>query len=556
MPPDRVAEPAAGEPPPRRQFVWPGLRPFSPLTRRILAVNLLALGLLVAGLLFLGQYKQSLIRAEIEALKVQAETIANAVSETAVVLGPASGEQLRVRRARLLMRRLVEPMRSRARLFDLDGHLIGDTSLLPGVGGAVYAEELPPVTDNWLTQAIKSAYDTVATLPLFSQDLPLYVERPEQHARDYEEVMQALRGEPASAVRQGTRGGMVLSVAVPIQRYKQVVGAVMLSTTSREVEEALREVRIGILQVFAVVFAVTVALSLYLASTIVRPIRHLAAAAKRVRHGYGRRRVIPDYSDRDDEIGDLSTDLRTMTEGLWNRMDAIEQFAADVAHELKNPLSSLRSAVETIAHIKDEERRARLLKIIVDDVTRLDRIISDISDASRVDAEMSRAQFEPVSLVETLKALAELHNVAAKPGNAVIRLDLPEGDPLEIRGFPGRLVQVFRNLLDNAASFSPRGGTIRVAARRAGAYVVVTVDDDGPGIPEGMEEQIFQRFYSERPEDEQFGTHSGLGLSISRQIVTVHGGTITAENRRDGEGRVLGARFTVRLPQNARGPER
>lgn len=520
---------------------------FSPLTRRILAVNILALALLVAGLLFLGQYKQSLIEAEIEALRVQAEMLASALGETAVTLGPTQTERLRVRRAQILLRRLVEPMRSRARLFNLDGELIGDTSMVPGLGALVSVEELPAQDDSWLTRTIKSAYDFVAGLSLFPDSLPVYVETPYQTAADYGEVVSALEGFSASAVRTGPRGGMVLSVAVPVQRYKQVVGAVMVSMSGRGVEESLREVRIGILQVFFVSFTVTVLLSLYLASTIVRPVRHLAAAAKRVRYGFGRHRAIPDYSARNDEIGDLSRDMGAMNEALWNRLDAIEQFAADVAHEIKNPLTSLRSAVETVARIDDPKRRAQLLDILVADVARLDRLMSDIADASRLDAELSRTQFERVDLIDMLAGMASHHNERAAPGAPKVETAFPS-ERATVLGMPGRLVQVFRNLIENAASFSPRGGTIRLAVAIAGDEVVVTVDDDGPGIPEGMEEKIFDRFYSERPKGETYGTHSGLGLSISRQIVATHNGAIRAHTRRDSAGNPLGARFAVSLP--------
>ncbi|MEQ8387100.1 MAG: stimulus-sensing domain-containing protein [Alphaproteobacteria bacterium] len=533
-----------------RRENWPARAPdrlFSPLTQRILAVNVLALGLLVAGLLFLGQYKQNLIRAELEGLKVQAEMLASAVGETAVIIGPPEGQRLRIRQARVLLRRLVEPMQSRARLFNLDGALIGDTSSLPGVGGLVYAEELPPHQTGLVTRLLTNAYDFFAGLTVFQDDLPAYVERAPQTASDYGEVAAALNGETARAVRMARSGEMVLSVAVPIQRYKQVVGAVMLSSIGHGIESSLREVRLGILQVFLVAFGITVLLSLYLARTIARPIRNLALAAERVRFGLGQRPQIPDYSDRNDEIGDLSFDLRQMTETLWNRMEAIEQFAADVAHEIKNPLTSLRSAVETVSRIDDPVRREKLMDILVADVKRLDRLISDISDASRLDAELSRGRFELVDLSENLRAIAAMRREILKPGQADIRLDLPADEPLLVMGQPDRLTQIFRNLIDNATSFSPPGGEIVITGRAQKDDIVITVDDEGPGIPPGTEDKIFNRFYSERPKDEQFGIHSGLGLSISRQIVSVHGGTIAAENRQGPAREVLGARFTVRL---------
>jgi two-component system sensor histidine kinase ChvG len=267
--------------------------------------------------------------------------------------------------------------------------------------------------------------------------------------------------------------------------------------------------------------------------------------------------AIPDLTERGDEIGELSGALREMTEALWRRMDAIEHFAADVAHEIKNPLTSLKSAVETVARVTDPEKQRRLLGVVVEDVARLDRLISDISDASRLDAEMSRIELEPVPVADMLRALVDVHEAAQKEGAPRLELVLPLGpakSALTVLGMESRLGQVFRNLIANAISFSPPGGTIRIAAERQGDFVGVSVEDEGPGIPEGKLEAIFDRFYTERPAGEKFGTHSGLGLSISKQIVEAHDGRLWVENRlgapeRDGgPPKVLGARFIVRLP--------
>jgi two-component system sensor histidine kinase ChvG len=250
---------------------------------------------------------------------------------------------------------------------------------------------------------------------------------------------------------------------------------------------------------------------------------------------------------RRDEIGELADALDESATALWARMDAIERFAADVAHEIKNPLTSMRSAIETLRRLSDPERQQRMLAIIGDDVQRLDRLISDISDASRVDAELSRTPTEPVDVAPILATLAELHEATREEGAARIVLDAP-AEGLRVRAVEGRLVQVLRNLIANAVSFSPAGGTIRLAGREQGGIVEIAVEDEGPGIPEARLEHVFERFYSERPSGERFGQHSGLGLSISRQIIEALRGTIAAENRRDGEGRIAGARFVVRLP--------
>jgi two-component system, OmpR family, sensor histidine kinase ChvG len=307
------------------------------------------------------------------------------------------------------------------------------------------------------------------------------------------------------------------------------------------------------LRIFGVTLLVTVLLSFYLAGTIARPIRRLATAAQRAR-GRGVRIEIPEVSGRDDEIGELAGSLREMTDALWQRMSAIESFAADVAHEIKNPLSSLRSAVETAARIDDPVKLRRLLAIIQDDVERLDRLISDISDASRLDAELNRLEMSPTDIAAMLRALVDMYETTRADGSPRLVLDLPADPPgrgraLVVPGIESRLSQIFLNVIANAVSFSPPDGEIRIRAALDGRAVLVTVDDAGPGIPEDKLTAIFDRFYSERPAGEKFGTHSGLGLSISKQIVEAHRGRIWAENRTDGgKGAVCGARFLIRLP--------
>jgi len=305
-----------------------------------------------------------------------------------------------------------------------------------------------------------------------------------------------------------------------------------------------------VLKLFAGALVVTILLSFYLAGTIARPVRRLAAAAERVRRDVGRQtHPIPDLTKRKDEIGDLSGSFRAMTEELQAQLDAIERFAADVSHELKNPLTSLRSAVETAAKVKSAKQQRQLMAIVEDDLRRLDRLITDISDASRLDAELSRAQAQVLELTDILSALVDMHQATAGDKNAPdVTLEFPPGKDFFVTGMEDRLFQVFHNLIGNAASFSPSNGIIRISVRRDDDMVEVLVEDEGPGIPGGKVEAIFERFYSERPSKEKFGTHSGLGLSISKQIVEAHGGTIRAENIR-GKGKSIGgARFIVRLP--------
>jgi len=528
-------------------------RRISPLTLRILAVNVLALAMLGIGLLYLGEYESSLIDTELQALKTQGEIFAAALAEGAVIDSVAEGEELIPELGRQMMRRLVEPTRTRARLFDPTGALLADSRVLRGPGGIVQIKELPPPQPRgWIGRVADGVYDwVVGRLPRHAE-WPEYQDSASTRAVDFPEIGRALGGDSAKAVRrERASGGLQLSVAVPVQRYKKVLGAVLLSVGSADLEQAVRAVRLDILKVFLVALGVTVLLSIYLAGTIARPVRRLAAAAERVRRGLGRQVAIPDFSRRGDEIGDLSSALRDMTGVLWQRMDAIERFAADVAHEIKNPLTSLRSAVETAARIEDTTKQRRLLAIILEDVQRLDRLISDISDASRLDAELSRYEHAPVALDRMLETLVELHEATATGDSPRLRLVLPHGarpSDFIVSGIEDRLVQVLRNLIANAISFSPPGGTLTLALQRDQGTVVVTIDDAGPGIPEGKLAAIFDRFYSERPAGEKFGTHSGLGLSISKQIVEAHRGIIRAENLHAPDCATTGARFIVRLP--------
>ncbi|MBI4185110.1 MAG: sensor histidine kinase [Proteobacteria bacterium] len=533
-------------------------RAFSPLLRRILLVNVLPLAILVGGLLYLDQYRSSLIAAEVESLRSQAELIAAALGEGAV--RDAAGEEHRLMPslARQMVRRLGRLTDARARLFADDGALIADSRGLERLGGFVQIEVLPPPRAgfDWrgpLERGSRALGEWFAR----GEDRPLYHERAEQRAEDYAEAVTALGGDTGQAVRIDSSGGLVITATAPVQRFKKVLGAVMLSESGEDLEQTLFTVRLAILNAFGVALVATVLLSVYLARTIARPLLRLASAAETVRRGEKRAALIPDLSARGDEIGDLSAALRDMTEALWRRLDAIERFAADVAHEIKNPLTSLQSAVETASRLSDPAGVRGLMKIIVEDVQRINRLVSDISDASRLDAELSRVKMTPVDLGRVLAALGEVHVATKRPGDprlVVVCEDgrRPETAGLVVNGIDIRLVQVFRNLIANAVSFSPPGGTITVRLAGRDGWIEAAVEDEGPGVPEGKLEAIFDRFYSERPAAEKFGTHSGLGLSISRQIVDAHGGTIRAENRRPPggrPGRAAGARLIVRLPR-------
>ncbi len=523
----------------------------SPIRRRILAVNLIALGVLMGGVFYLDDYESRLVDAELAALARQGAIVAMALGETTTPGDVDEAPAFELVEVRQLFKRVSARTAMRLRLFSPTGELLTDSRESTGAGTPVHTERLPEPRSRYpIVDPVLRLYDWIVDWVPRRRNLPPYTEQPSQRAEHYTEVLLALGGEEGRALRADGKGGMVLSAGVPVQQFRQVMGAVLVSAPDDAIDKGLRQVREDILKVFAVALAVTVLLSLYLAWTIARPVRTLADAAERVRFGLGRRHAVPEFkTHRRDEMGDLAGALKDMTEALWSRMDAIERFAADVAHELKNPLSSLRSAVETATRVKDPDQQKRLFAIVQDDVARLDRLIGDIADASRLDAELSREETEPVDVRRMLETLVEVHNETRTVGPRLKLTAGAEGAGLVVRGIEDRLGQVFRNLIDNAVSFSPPEGEIRLSAALAGPRVEIVVEDDGPGIPEGKFEAIFNRFYSERPAGEKFGTHSGLGLSISKQIVEAHGGTIHAENRHDGAGHVTGARFVVRLPR-------
>lgn len=524
-----------------------GLWPFSALTSRIVTLNVIGLVALLAGILYLNQYRESLIEARIEALMIQAEIIGGAIAYTAG--NPDDPLGLDPQEARDAMLSLVPLTQTRAQLWLNDRAPIADTGYYIGTG-QVLTRPLP-AREEGFKAVLGRIYDALtAWMPAGASRITIEPARGSPF--DRRDARLALAGRSTSAVRQTQSGDLIVTVAVPVQRYRVIQGALLLATEAGDIDNLVRAERLATIEVFLVALAVTVSLSLLLAATIARPIRRLAEAARRVDPARARQALIPDLTARRDEIGDLSGSLGAMTRALLDRIGAIESFAADVAHEIKNPLTSLRSAVETLGRVKTDEQRARLLAVILDDVGRIDRLISDISAASRLDAELARADVGAVDLAALLETLDDVYaNMTLTQGRRVTFAHdggVQGRDGLIVVGLESRLGQVMRNLIDNALSFSPADGTVRVMARRRAGGVDLIVDDDGPGIPEDSLSRIFDRFYSERPEGETFGEHSGLGLSIARQIVEAHGGALRAENRRDADGRVAGARFTVSLP--------
>ena len=548
----------------------------SSLTRRIVFLNLTGLFALMVGIMYLSQFRAGLIDARVQSLLVQSEIIAGAIAASATVetdsitidperllelqagesYGPSDEAQsgiefpINPERVAPVLRRLVSPTKTRARIYDRDGVLILDSRNLYGRGDVLRFDLPPPDAEN--PGLMERGF--IAIRRWFGRgDLPLYKELGPENGKGYPEVEQALDGLHASMVRVNERGEVIVSVAVPVQRFRAVRGALMLSTQGADIDDMVEAERLAIVKVFLVAAAVMVVLSMLLAGTIAGPVRRLADGAERVRRRIRSRVEIPDFTRRRDEIGELSGALREMTNALYTRIEAIESFAADVAHELRNPLTSLRSAVETLPLAKSDDSRRRLLEVIEHDVKRLDRLISDISDASRLDAELQRQEVSNIDLPKLLEALVTAAN-ELRTDDISVTLAFEGGNlaAFKVPGHDSRLGQVVSNLIDNARSFSPPGGNVRITCRRLKNEIEIVVDDDGPGIrPEALD-KIFERFYTDRPH-QGFGQNSGLGLSISKQIVEAHGGSIRVENRNSvaaaGQApRVLGARFVVRLP--------
>ncbi|WP_299562409.1 stimulus-sensing domain-containing protein [Enterovirga sp.] len=544
----------------------------SSLKRRIIFLNIAGLVALSVTFLTFSTFRQSLIEARVQSLLIQGDIIAGAIAASATVdagtiltdpdkllemqAGDGVGDEpvsplefsINPERVAPLLRRLVGPTGTRARIYDRDGVLTLDTRTLYSRGD-VSRPDIPVVAPE--PTLLERSWRWIAGL--FRRDRPRFEEIGPQNARNLPEVQRALGGSSTHTVRADSRGETIVSVAVPIQRQRAVKGALLLSTQRGDIDAAIASERFALLQTFLMAGAVMMVLSYLMANGIAGPVRRLADAAERVRHGSKARQEIPDLTSRSDEIGHLSGALRDMTNALYLRIEAIESFAADVAHELKNPLTSLRSAVETLPLARSEESRGRLMSIIQHDVRRLDRLITDISDASRLDAELARADSEPIDLRLLLETVVVVANERRRPHEARIDLEVDEAagpGAFVVSGHDSRLSQVVNNLFDNARSFSPPEGAIWVRLARDRGDVVLTVEDQGPGIPPHALERVFERFYTDRPE-QGFGQNSGLGLSISRQIVEAHRGTIRAANRGPESGR-SGARFTIRLP--AHGP--
>ncbi len=517
----------------------------SPLTRKIIIFNLIALNILVAGILYLNSSRDGLAVQRASGLVGEAELVANVFEvqipgRSPVNLVTGDGIDVAETLARIDVQRGAEVF-----VFDSSGSLVDQVT-----GQAERSAVMPRSQPTFITDALSRFWGWLAT-PFTSSHAPAH--SVEELARS--QVMAVLGSGETQVASGDVMGGAVLAVATPILQGGSPVGVVAMISATGEIDNLVMSERERVLQMFIIATLVSIGLSLILASTIAHPLADLAAAAEiggarnRGKPGAGRIRI-PDLTARPDEIGRLSGALRGMVAALYNRIDGNEQFAADVAHEIKNPLASLRSAVGTMRVAKREDQREKLLDVIEHDVRRLDRLVSDISNASRLDSELVKEEEEAFDLLTMLRNLGQYLGEQASGKGIEFITDFPE-NPIVINGLEARLAQVFVNLISNATSFCETGDAIRIWARRRDNRVLIVVEDTGPGIPDEALTKIFQRFYSERSAND-FGNNSGLGLAISKQIVEAHGGVIWAENIRPTDADItsdpLGARFVVGLP--------
>jgi two-component system sensor histidine kinase ChvG len=564
------------------------------LLRRIMFANLIGLAVLLSGVFYLAQYRAGLIEAQSDSLKVQGESFASLIALNAtreegtgrIVLNPdmlpeiggahsllhdLAALQLSIRPERVapLFTRL--PVATRARVYGKDGVLIVDSDRLLKNGQMTARDSADPADPRTGQQRVRTAWTRFMAW-LQRGQIPVYREVEGANGKAYREVAVALTGGQSTAILLITElGQQIVSVATPIIFRGEVQGVLLLSTRPGVIDEVLQNERNNLLFLALTALAATLIASLLLYRTIAGPMRRLSAAAENVSRSIGARAKLPQLAGRTDEIGQMNAAFRTMTESLYRRIEASDLFAREVAHELKNPLTAARSTAEALAYARTPEMQQELVRQIQEELKRLNRLITDVSAVSRLDAELAYGGTEPVDMRDVLHAVMSLFQDRCSDGTLRLMLDiqdrwLPDGSFI-VMGHEERLARVFTNLLDNAISFSPEGGIVAVRARRVGSMIEIVVDDDGPGIPPDRLDTIFERFYSDRPQsDSTLGKNSGLGLSISRDIVDAYGGRILASNRMadsvaDGpvhldhpalkqrrQSGVVGTRFTVRLP--------
>ncbi len=496
------------------------------LTARILAVNIIALGLMAGSLFYLDSYRNQLLAERFKLARAEAEITASGLAET-----PIAGR-------RALFERVGREQQLRLRLYDRKGGLVLDSFAVAGPSFIF----IDPDSEPWLQDAAR-AIDSGMNWILGTAPLPPYRDPAQEAADAWPELAAAAAGSTTVVVRRAAPDATpVINAATPVS----VRGELLLTTRNApDITQAVRDARSTLAIVLTVTLLISIQLSLFLARTIVKPLRTLVRAAVRVRLGRDREVVVPRLPERRDEIGLLARAVSDMTTALRQRIDAVEAFAADVAHEIKNPLASLRSALESLEKVEDAKLRQQLGAIAAHDVQRIDRLVTEIAEASRIDAELSRTQFGPVDLLALALTLVAARNSRGENGHCKVAVSPSGSGPFEALGDPARLERVLENLLDNAVSFSPPGGRIEVRLKRGEDSVALAVIDEGPGIPPEAREKVFERFHSLRPSEEDFGSHSGLGLAIGRTIAEAHDGILEARDRPDGRP---GACLMLELP--------
>tara|TARA_B100001179_G_scaffold218118_1_gene190569 strand:- start:402 stop:1961 length:1560 start_codon:yes stop_codon:yes gene_type:complete len=507
-------------------------------------VNLIPVILLVFGLILLGQYRTNLITSQLELLHTQSELYVTILKNRLYESNNLDSSDPMNTAVQSIFKNLDKDVTKRLVMFDQSGAVLADSLRVDNFGTDADAGRV------WLDLITENLLSNFFNVFKIEYDLPEYPYTDPQNATSFPGVETALKGKVNLSVWSANGSRLVFSSALPIIINGEIAGVLSVSKLATEVDQTLQNLKNDIFRIFFIILFISLSVSLLLVSTITTPLRRLAKAAETIRTGQGKETEIPDMSNRGDEIGELSIALRSLVHALWERMRSIESFAADVSHELKNPITSMRSALETLPFVNSEEDRQQLINILQNDVTRLDRLVTDISRASRLDAELARDEGQIIDIGGLLEEVAESYNLRLDNNQEekTVRLRNKGNMPTDVAGSPERLVQVFNNIIDNALSFSPDDGIISIIIETKYNDLFITIEDQGPGLNTEDAEKIFQRFYTSRPEHEGFGQHSGLGLSISRQIIEAHSGSLTAGNKYDENKKITGARFVIRLP--------
>ena len=516
----------------------------SPLLLRLLTLNILILFFIVGGLISIDRYQQTLQENEFKKLEDEGKILSQAIGRTILPIDDLRSQVIITKEAQETIGYLLSQSRVRIRLFSYQGDLLADSERSVGFHTRIKSVELPSLEKkNIFRIYFEKVYFYVSLFLVKTSKLNIYKENTLQQAEDYEEVLNALYGEETRLLRQLENGKKLFGVALPVQSYKKITGAILLTFDSTNIENKLKDFRFEVFKIFFLALFLTICVSIYLSTNIVKPIRKLANATRNINPSDGRKISVPQFPDRKDEISELSVSIKEMLNSIWNRMDAIENFAADVAHEIKNPLTSLKSAVEVLSNIKDKKKINKLTKIIIQDIQRLDRLVTDISNASRLDAELSREKMQKINIKKILEETVDFYN---REKNKIL-FNFTRNSNYFIYGNKERLSQIFNNLIDNALSFNKKNKKIEIFLKSNKNNVFVEIKDYGPGIHINNFNKIFERFYTERPSHEKFGNHSGLGLSIVKQILDVHRGLIKVENRLDKNKKTIGAKFIITL---------